>query len=95
MARYQPNHMRHKRPPQHFRPSAPQHAKLAAPAHPRLSLRTRALAFGTVTVGTGAIVAVMSTGGAQVLENSPKGHHVVPTTVPVTREAPRRQGFHP
>jgi hypothetical protein len=37
---------------------------------------------------------VMSTGGAQVLENSPKSHHVAPAT-PVTRDAPRQPGSQP
>jgi hypothetical protein len=94
MASYQPNHMRHKRPPQHFRPTGPQHAMFAAPVRPHRSFRAKAVALGTVTVGTGAIVAVMSTSGAQVLENSPKSHHVAPTA-PVTRDAPKRLGSRP
>jgi hypothetical protein len=89
MASYQPTHIRPKRPPQHFRPTHPQHAKFAPPVRPHLSLRAKALGFGTITVGTGAIVAVMSTGGAQVVENSPSSHHPATTTT-VMRDIPRR-----
>jgi hypothetical protein len=87
MAKYQPQHVRPKRPPQHFRPTGPQHARYAPHARPHLSLRARVLALGSIAVGTGAVAAVMSTGGAQVLEHSPPRHHVAPATSRYCRDA--------
>jgi hypothetical protein len=90
MAKYQPQHVRPKQPPQHFRPTGPQHARYAPRARSHMSLRAKVAALGSVALGTGAVVAVMSTGGAQVLEHSPKSHPVVPTTARYCREATPR-----
>jgi hypothetical protein len=92
MAKYQPKHIRPKRPPQHFRPTGPQHFRYAPRPRSHMGVRARVvgLGLGSVALGTGAVVAVVGTGGAQVLDHSPKSHADQPATARYCREAPLR-----
>jgi hypothetical protein len=100
MASYQPKHAKSKPyVPQHLRPALTrpvhaQSARFAPRPRARLSVRAKGLAAGTMALGTGAVVVVMSTVGAQGVDNSPRAHHVAPTTTSTTH-VPKRSASQP